>query len=650
GLIKKLTWLEGFNRELFSPWIESTTDNVINSRAALKQLIDAQGAVGVLPRQGEDRLAQTSGQFQKIFYLLKSNTGFYLDQSRNLIRRFDTNPDADFQLSSLDEVREQLALLQATINALSRDYDAFFWSEQHFQDSQYYEYRQFVFVGLIIASVLVLLVFVVVSWQVRRFVYAYHEIDAQNILLNTRDLETGLFNKQSFQVFGAQELARAKRQNAPLTLLYVRIESYAQIRDKKGEKDAEHFVYQIACQLRKTCRLYDGIYRYSENAFTILMSDSSREDLYQIMTRIKQTVFNQDLFVHDDKLKLKPRVHVGFAFYPNDAQTVEGLVGQAILHLTDQDGKVVGVSGAEGVVTQTEATTGQGDEQPIVAEPHVAVARDEPTPAVEQENKSAEVVVSPPEEAEGYEVLVSREDSHEEDVPAPKEEQWQDGEGLYEPKAEVVEAAQISTEPEVVVAEPVAKKYVSGPIDDEKLRLTWESLVSREVPANINRTQTVFKESFVPPEKDVITQLLESVVQNAHSNPDAEKSVADVVADAVPDVVAALNQEESIVKDLPTVPRTTIKVSEPVTAPVTQEVAQEDTPPIPPARRTVQFETFNDGDDDFDDITNISDIQIVNSENEGDVILVDFDEEKPDLASKFRRKLRDKRRKIKIGF
>ena len=57
-----------------------------------------------------------------------------------------------------------------------------------------------------------------------------------------------------------------------------------------------------------------------------------------------------------------------------------------------------------------------------------------------------------------------------------------------------------------------------------------------------------------------------------------------------------------------------------------------------------------DGDDDFDDITNISDIQIVNSENEGDVILVDFDEEKPDLASKFRRKLRDKRRKIKIGF
>jgi diguanylate cyclase (GGDEF)-like protein len=104
------------------------------------------------------------------------------------------------------------------------------------------------------------------------------------------DPSSGLFNRPYFQSRLQEELQRSTRQNTPVSLLMLDIDSFKNINDTFGHLAGDTVIKDVADILKSSVRVFDVCARYGGEEFAVVMPGSSLDSASAIAERIRQRI------------------------------------------------------------------------------------------------------------------------------------------------------------------------------------------------------------------------------------------------------------------------------------------------------------------------------------------------------------------------
>lgn len=115
------------------------------------------------------------------------------------------------------------------------------------------------------------------------------------------DTLTGTLNQQAFLIFSRAELERARRGQAPLSLIALDIDNFKAINDKYGENIGNDVLTVIARAIREKSRPYDGVGRHEADMFLIILPGVIGQDAEKIAERILKGILNTNISLLDGR-------------------------------------------------------------------------------------------------------------------------------------------------------------------------------------------------------------------------------------------------------------------------------------------------------------------------------------------------------------
>jgi diguanylate cyclase (GGDEF)-like protein len=121
---------------------------------------------------------------------------------------------------------------------------------------------------------------------------------------------TSLVNRRAFLALARGELERARREQTPLSLVGLTIDNFGSIKEHYAEEIANDVLKVIAQGIREKSRQYDGVGRYEEATFLIILPGVIGQDAEKIADRILRGILNTQTSLMDGT-PLDIRVSVG---------------------------------------------------------------------------------------------------------------------------------------------------------------------------------------------------------------------------------------------------------------------------------------------------------------------------------------------------
>lgn len=115
-------------------------------------------------------------------------------------------------------------------------------------------------------------------------------------LLAERDYLTGLFNRRQFEKIFRTELAAARRDGQPLSLLIADVDQFKRFNDHYGHAAGDRTLREVAKALVSACsRPRDTVCRYGGEEFVIILPGTNREGAGVVAERVRHSVLDLQL-------------------------------------------------------------------------------------------------------------------------------------------------------------------------------------------------------------------------------------------------------------------------------------------------------------------------------------------------------------------
>jgi len=124
------------------------------------------------------------------------------------------------------------------------------------------------------------------------------------------DTLTKALNQKAFLVLARGELERARRAQSPLSLVALDIDNFKSINDKYGENIGNDVLSFIAKSILEKSRPYDGVGRFEEDMFLIILPGVIGQDAEKVADRIIKDIQNTNISLLDGR-EVKVSVSAG---------------------------------------------------------------------------------------------------------------------------------------------------------------------------------------------------------------------------------------------------------------------------------------------------------------------------------------------------
>ncbi len=136
---------------------------------------------------------------------------------------------------------------------------------------------------------------------------------------------TGVLNRRGFERDAAQRLSDSS-DDATGALLFIDLNEFKNINDECGHEVGDELLTVAAARLKKSLRSCDIIGRHGGDEFVALVPDVSADTVEQLATRLTEAL-EQPYRIGDTTLRCA--ASIGLALYPNNANTLTGLLREA---------------------------------------------------------------------------------------------------------------------------------------------------------------------------------------------------------------------------------------------------------------------------------------------------------------------------------
>jgi two-component system chemotaxis family response regulator WspR len=144
----------------------------------------------------------------------------------------------------------------------------------------------------------------------------------------TRDALTGAWNRGMIFETLAQELARARREETPLSIVMVDLDNFKTINDSLGHAAGDAVVQQASRRLSACIRPYDHVGRYGGDEFLVVLSNCDREQAGTLSERLRDAVAGTPMSFDGKEIRITCSLGVAITCDLNRS-SVTGLVQAA---------------------------------------------------------------------------------------------------------------------------------------------------------------------------------------------------------------------------------------------------------------------------------------------------------------------------------
>ncbi len=143
--------------------------------------------------------------------------------------------------------------------------------------------------------------------------------------LADRDSLTSLANYRVLHERLEQELARARRQHQPLSVLMIDLNDFKQVNDTYGHQVGDEVLRRVARALQQACRASDIVGRYGGDEFLVILPDTPARGADLLGQRVMEAVADGQ----DMPGAPVTRLAIGRATWPEDGADTRTLLRQA---------------------------------------------------------------------------------------------------------------------------------------------------------------------------------------------------------------------------------------------------------------------------------------------------------------------------------
>ncbi len=164
-----------------------------------------------------------------------------------------------------------------------------------------------------------------------RLVQANEQLDNLYKLMRaqaTHDKLTGLPNRTLFFERLSRDLARVRRANKPLALVFLDLDGFKRVNDQYGHDAGDSVLTTVASRWQETMRETDTVARIGGDEFAIILPNADRvEDLQAIASKLIRLA-GQAIEL-PSQVKVQVGVSVGISLYPGHGTEIDTLIAAA---------------------------------------------------------------------------------------------------------------------------------------------------------------------------------------------------------------------------------------------------------------------------------------------------------------------------------
>ncbi len=138
---------------------------------------------------------------------------------------------------------------------------------------------------------------------------------------------TGLYNRRYLNESLGRELARAERENYPISFVMIDIDHFKAINDKFGHSTGDTILQKLSTQLVSQTRYGDIICRYGGEEFLAILLNVTAETAFQIAERWRLSFLGSTFLLDHDGAKAT--ISCGVSQFPIHGKTDEELIARA---------------------------------------------------------------------------------------------------------------------------------------------------------------------------------------------------------------------------------------------------------------------------------------------------------------------------------
>lgn len=167
----------------------------------------------------------------------------------------------------------------------------------------------------------------------------YKERQKQLKQLAFFDELTGLPNRNMMERELNKAIARSKRQQHQLIVTFIDLDGFKEVNDTLGHEAGDELLEAVANRLSNVVRDEDLVARLGGDEFIIVLEETEKEDIENIMERIIDQVSEPYLCLETHEVSVTPSI--GLSVFPEDGEDLETLIKKAdkAMYVAKENGK-----------------------------------------------------------------------------------------------------------------------------------------------------------------------------------------------------------------------------------------------------------------------------------------------------------------------
>ncbi|HKQ59906.1 MAG TPA: GGDEF domain-containing protein [Candidatus Polarisedimenticolaceae bacterium] len=146
-----------------------------------------------------------------------------------------------------------------------------------------------------------------------------------------KDDTANCFNRRYFEEFLPEELSRASRFRAPLSLIFLDMDNLKEVNRRHGHAMGSRTLLEVSQRVRAKIRKFDKLFRYGGDEFCIVLPETEWHGAIEVAERVREAVSGKPFLLPElgDGRGVPMTASLGVASFPLHARNQADLIERA---------------------------------------------------------------------------------------------------------------------------------------------------------------------------------------------------------------------------------------------------------------------------------------------------------------------------------